>query len=591
MPIFRSYPTDLRIRAGKTPKIVGQIPYDSESNDLGFIEVLKPGCFSRALNDNPKILSLWNHDSSKPLANTKNGSMVLTDTAKALFVEITPDPSISWAADAIKAVKRGDIGGLSFGFTVKPEGITYNHGKREVHDVEKLFEVSPVAFPAYPETTVAVRNRNIKRGKKMNYSMEEIQRITNEMKAASGSELIDLGEQYDQVAPVVIPDTPLFSAVGYRGIEAFLSRSKGRPDKTYIDSRISTTGARPFSSFGEQLRSIIAAGDPNQKTDDRLFQIRAATGLNEGTPSDGGFLVQSNFSSDILSNVWNNNEILKRVKKYPLGDRANGLKIPGVDETSRVDGSRSGGVQAYWLAEAGEITASKPTFRMIELQLNKLVALCYLTGELMEDVNALEAYVNAALQAELDFKLTDAIINGSGAGQPLGIKNAGSMVTVSKESGQSADTIVYENVLKMWARLLPGSRKNAIWCINQNCETQLNQMSIALGTAGTPVYLPAGGASVAPYGTLFGRPVIPIEQAASLGDLGDIMLCDFTGGYVAIDRAARFDTSIHLRFLYDEEILRAIVRFDGQPVLASAITPFASGATDTLSHFVQLEAR
>ena len=141
---------------------------------------------------------------------------------------------------------------------------------------------------------------------------------------------------------------------------------------------------------------------------------------------------------------------------------------------------------------------------------------------------------------------------------------------------------------------MASSRPNAIWVCNQDVEPQLHQMSIAVGTGGVPVYMPAGGASVAPYGSLFGRPVVPIEQCPVLGDTGDIMLCDFSQ-YKAIDKGGmQGEVSIHVQFVTDQSVFRFVYRFDGQPVLSSAITPFTAGATtatDTLSHFVKLDAR
>jgi HK97 family phage major capsid protein len=115
-------------------------------------------------------------------------------------------------------------------------------------------------------------------------------------------------------------------------------------------------------------------------------------------------------------------------------------------------------------------------------------------------------------------------------------------------------------------------------------------LSIAVGTGGVPVYLPAGGVSAQPYSTLFGRPVVPIEQCPTLGDTGDIMLCDF-GQYMACDKGGiQNDVSMHVQFLTDQQVFRAIYRFDGQPTLGSAITPF-SGSSNTLSHFVKLNER
>ena len=359
-----------------------------------------------------------------------------------------------------------------------------------------------------------------------------------------------------------------------------------KPKATYevgVDNRSKDR----FLTFGEQMTAVMKAGLPGGSVDPKLYN--AASGLNETTASDGGFLVQNDFSDQILKNVWDSGMILPRINKVTLSGNKNGMKFNGLDETSRVDGSRAGGIRAYWAAEAALKTKSKPTFRQIDLSLNKLIGLCYATDELLDDSSALAQTIETGFKDEFDFKITDSVINGSGAGQPLGILNSGCMVSITKETGQAADTIVYENVAKMWARLMGSSRANSIWVINQDCETQLNAMSIAVGTGGVPVYLPAGGVSAQPYSTLFGRPVVTAEQAATVGDTGDIMLCDFSK-YMAIDKGGmRSDMSIHVQFIYDEQVFRFVYRFDGQPQLGSPITPYKG--SNTLSHFVKLDAR
>lgn len=343
-----------------------------------------------------------------------------------------------------------------------------------------------------------------------------------------------------------------------------------------------------FASDGEFYQAVMRAGSPGGYVDPRL-STRAASGLSEGIPSDGGFLVETQMATEMLKNVWSSGMILPRVSKVTLSGNANAMKFNGLDETSRVDGSRAGGIMAYWTAEAGEKTASKPKFRQINLSLNKLAAISYVTDELLEDSAALAQTLNEGFRDELEFRVTDAIINGSGAGQPLGILNSGCVVSVAKETGQSADTIVYENINNMWSRMMASSRPNSIFIINQDCEPQLHSMSLAVGTGGVPVYLPAGGASAQPYGTLFGRPVVPIEHCQTVGTTGDIMLCDFSK-YKAIDKGGmKSDVSMHVRFIYDEMTFRFVYRFDGQPVLGSAITPFKG--SNTLSHFVKLDSR
>ena len=342
-----------------------------------------------------------------------------------------------------------------------------------------------------------------------------------------------------------------------------------------------------FISFGEQLVAIRRACIPGGAVDPRL--TTRAYGLSEGTNSEGGFLVQTDFSATILQNMWDNAAIPSRLRRITISGNSNGMTLNGLDETSRANGSRAGGIQSYWTGEAIEKTKSKPSFRQIELKLNKLTGLCYATDELLEDASALESVITDGFNKEFDFKITDACINGTGVGQPLGILASGCLTTVAKEGGQAADTIMYENIVKMWSRIMASSRANSVWLINQDCEPQLHTMSLAVGTGGVPVYMPAGGASQLPYSTLYGRPVLPIEQCSTLGDLGDIILSDFSN-YIFIDKGGlKKDVSMHVRFAYDESVFRFVYRCDGQPVLASEITPYKG--TNTLSHFVTLAAR
>ena len=338
-----------------------------------------------------------------------------------------------------------------------------------------------------------------------------------------------------------------------------------------------------FSSFGEQLMAAYRAAMPGGKVDERL-STRAASGLNETTPSDGGFLVQQDFVTELLKRTYETCILASKVKKIPISTNANGMKINAIDEDSRANGSRWGGVQTYWEGEADELTASKPKFRQMELSLKKLTGLCYATDELLQDAAALEAVIRQAFAEEFGFKIDDAILSGSGEGEPLGILNSGAIVTVAKEASQT-DTITVENLIKMWNRLWSRSRSNAVWYINQELEPYLYTLKIG----DKPVYIPAGGLSEKPYGTLFGRPVVPIEQCSAAGEVGDIILADI-GQYLLIDKGGiKSASSIHVRFLYDENVFRFIYRVDGKPIWTKPLTPYKGSAT--VSPFVTLAKR
>ncbi|APM39879.1 phage major capsid protein [Clostridium kluyveri] len=341
--------------------------------------------------------------------------------------------------------------------------------------------------------------------------------------------------------------------------------------------------------MGEFLQAVATASSPGGRMDNRLVYQNSAAGLNESVTSEGGFMLDNDFIQGLFDAMMAESQVANRIRMIPIGANTNRLRALGIDETSRANGSRWGGVQAYWVAEAETVTQSKPKFREIDMALQKLLALCYVTDDLLQDATALEAIVKQAYADEMSFKIDDAIINGTGVGMPLGILNSSALVSVAKESGQSAGTIKYENILKMWSSMLARLRANAVWYINQEIEPQLYTMALNIGTGGAPVFLPSGGASASQYSTLLNRPIIPIEQCSVPGKKGDIILADPTQ-YIGIDKKApTADVSIHVRFLFDEQVFRFIYKFNGAPYRNKPITPY-KGA-NALSQFVTLVDR
>jgi len=346
----------------------------------------------------------------------------------------------------------------------------------------------------------------------------------------------------------------------------------------------------PFASFGEQLMAAVRAADRNNPVvDKRLYEVRAISGLNESVGAEGGFLLQPDYAATLLERMYETGQIVGRCAPITVGNGANTIKINAMDETSRVAGSRWGGVQVYWNSEAGQKTATKPAFRQINMQLHKLTGMCYATDESLEDAAQLESIIMRVFPQEFDFKVEDAIVNGLGAGQPLGILNSPALVTVAKEGGQPAKTILSQNVMNMWSRLWARSRNTAVWLINQDIEPQLYSMYVAVGVAGIPVFMPAGGMSGLHYATLFGRPVIPVEYCATLGTVGDIILADMNEYLLARKGGLQTASSIHFRFDYDETVFRFVLRLDGQPAWNAPLTPFKG--SNTLSPFVALATR
>ena len=347
----------------------------------------------------------------------------------------------------------------------------------------------------------------------------------------------------------------------------------------------------PFGSFGDLLQSVRDAALPGQKPDQRLYDIQAAaTGLGETIPSDGGFLVQQDFTNQLVQDVLATGLLARLCLTLPISSNSNGIKINAYDETSRVS-TRFGGVLSYWLDEAGTKVGSKPKFRQMELNLKKLIGICYTTDELLADAVALDSVIRRAFASEFGFRIDDGIINGTGAGMLLGILASGCLVSQAKEAGQAADTIMAENVIKMLERTL-GPSRNYVWLHSKTVLNQIYTLHLDVGTGGIPLFIAGGSIPNFPENRLLGLPLIEVEQCPVLGDLGDIILADLKNGYVLAQKdGIKSDVSIHVEFLTDQSVFRFVLRIDGQPMRASELTPYKGGASFTQSHFVALAER
>jgi HK97 family phage major capsid protein len=353
---------------------------------------------------------------------------------------------------------------------------------------------------------------------------------------------------------------------------------------------------RPFASFGEQLLAVRAAhSGQGLAVDKRLLrldsEIRAASGMSEGVPSDGGFAVQTDFVTNIIGRIFDQETgpIASRVQRIEIGPNANGIKQNIIDETSRVAGSRWGGVQTYWAAEADTVTAKKPKLRKMEMDLEKLFGIWYLTDELTADATAMSSVAEAAFAEELQFMVEDGVIRGTGVGQMLGILNSPALVSVAIEGSQTiANTAasIAANTSKMLAAF-NGRRSNAVWLANIELFPKISLAT--LGGTSAPVYLNGGTIANSPYGTIWGIPIFFVEYCSAEGTVGDLVLADL-GWYALIAKGApKFAMSMHVRFLNDENTFRVTFRCNGQPIPNSSITPYKGSVAR--SPFITLAVR
>lgn len=156
----RSMPVS-EIRAnGDGDTIAGHAAVFDVETDIGYFrEIVRPGAFKRALEEQHDVRALFNHDEDLVLGRTRNGTLRLSEDSHGLSVEIDP-PNTQSARDVVELIRRGDVTNMSYAFVVTEERWVERKGEaplREVLDLD-LYDVSVVTYPAEKTTSVGLRS-------------------------------------------------------------------------------------------------------------------------------------------------------------------------------------------------------------------------------------------------------------------------------------------------------------------------------------------------------------------------------------------------------------------------------------------------
>jgi HK97 family phage major capsid protein len=444
------------------------------------------------------------------------------------------------------------------------------------------YEISLVSVPA--DTAVGVG-----RDLRASSLTDKEQHMQDQLQAEKQrtNDILTIGREYNaaELAARAVQDGTSLADFQLQVLESrktgtihFHNRSYGQGARSH--DNLSDDKKLGFRNLGHFCADVLQACKRNGRISDTL-QRAASLFANEAAGPDGGYDVPPEFSGEIARVAYGETSLLGIANNMPVS--GNSVSFPGDESTPW----GSSGIIAKWEGEGDQADPKKPLLKHGELRLRKLRVLVAASDEVLEDASNLTAHLTDTMSEAVFWKTQDAMVNGTGAGMPMGILKAGSLVVQDKESGQANGTVVPQNIAKMLSRVIVGAKANLVWLMNPDVFPQI----ITLTLNNNPVWVQAsGGFQNAPNGLLLGRPIVLTDACQGIGNKGDIVLANMRG-YRAItkDGGPQLSTSMHLWFDQDIQAFKLIFRMDGGPQLSAPVTPPYS--TSTRSHFVALQAR
>ena len=437
------------------------ISFDTQSNDIGFIEILHRGCISQELIDSSNIVFLYNHDYNQVIARANKGkgtlNIDLRDDGVYFDLEV---PNTTMGNDLLENIRLGNITQCSFGFSYANEEGAYKDEKiddvwyRNVYKIGKLYDLSAVTYPAYDDTYV---NARMQERSKMEDKLKETEEIQNEVssKEKVSEEKKEDDKMSDERACEKNPDE---------------RASEKNSDEKEINNEDNTKSEEEMSDEEKSEEEMSDEKDSN--TDDKMSDKEDKDSDSEKDPEDDSktdskdekrnenkksYKMKKNIILSEIRSALNSAEhkvtlpaetrtITQTVSGDGVHDEIVEEEFKGLLEPLYADSvisnlgitiynglpagdfkvSAMGKGSAAWADETGTATESKNTFSHVTLQPKRISAqLSYSKQFLAQDTIGAEAAIRRdiynALVAQIQSTMLSA--DASGSNKPAGIFN------------------------------------------------------------------------------------------------------------------------------------------------------------------------
>ena len=370
-----------------------------------------------------------------------------------------------------------------------------------------------------------------------------------------------------------------------RRLEAFMDLDKvKKPEFKKVPDMKANAREIAFEGGPANDRSYKGMFGATNYNEDEIRAFRDS--MQAGIPSGGGMSVPEPVSEKWLDDALPEEIIRPRAQVWAM--ESGTRKVPAWDWTDMSTGAAFGGFTMAWTAELGTATAQTGKLRAISLTAYKGGIFVDASSEVVADGLGFAGQIEVALKKSIAQGMEKYFLSssGTGVGCPKSVINDDSLISVSKETGQAADTLVFSSICKIFKHMYPGGRDDFVWIANHSCIEQLIQgMNVSIGTSGSwiPVLNDKDGTF-----KILGKEVVFTPHLPALGTANDLVFADLSQYYVGIRRDMRIQSSDIPSWTEDLRSYRILVRFDGMGSWDKAASP-AHG--DDLSWVVGLGAR